>query len=155
MCTFPISHFPMYHIYFMGRKSLHLFVLCRVICILINEQKTTPFRNSLYFILSTRVYLWKHLCHCRKTLRLCWWATLTKCCRLRSLVAWQQLSVHKTWAQLWANFKFNCGHFMRFCDTAWFAAKGFCVQLVHVFWTAQFLTAFCSLNQEMGNLVRV
>jgi hypothetical protein len=80
---------------------------------------------------------------------------LMKCCRLRSLVVWQQLSVHKIWAQLWANFRFNCGHFMRFCDTAWSATKGFCVQLVRVFWTAQFLAAFCSLNQEVGNLVRV
>lgn len=54
--------FCLYHIYFIGCKSLCLSVLCWVICILINEQKTTPFRNSVYFILSTLVYSLKHLC---------------------------------------------------------------------------------------------
>jgi len=147
--------FSLYHVHFIAHKSLRLFVLCWAICILIIEPKTTPYGNSVYFILSTLVYSLKHLCHCRKILRLCLWATLMRCCRLHSLVAWQQLSVHKTWAQSWANFKFDCGHFMRFCDTAWSTTKGLCVQLVHVFWTAHFLTAFFSLNQEMGNLVRV
>ena len=54
--------FCLYHICFIGCKSLCLFVLCPVICILINEQNTTPFRNSVYFILSTLVYSWKYLC---------------------------------------------------------------------------------------------
>jgi hypothetical protein len=66
--------------------------------------------------------------------------------------------VHVFWT---AHFLCAVGTCLLDCTVSvyrWYVSSGlysFCVPLVRVFWTVQFLTAFCSLNQEMGNLVTV
>ena len=158
VCDYKCVHlsFSLHHISFIWCKSHRLFVLYWIICILINEHKTTVFRNSVYFILSTPVFFHERIYVIAERCCVCagephWWSAAgcvhwwhdNSCQSTRHGLSHEQ-TLNAIVDTLWGSVIVHC-----LLQTA-----GFCVKLVRVYWTAQCLPSACSLNQERGNLVR-